>query len=217
VNRADIVKQLKEKKDLFNYKTSQLEEAVEEKLALEEEKKTHETLKQTYENLVFTCKLILEELTNSSKAQLENFLTYALQNIFIDRNYEVKLVLKEDTKKPGLELTLVEDGIEQEITDAVGGGILSTLGLLLQIYYIEVYDLNRTMFIDEGLKEVSTGNTISADKDLPINYLKNILKFLKWLSDEKDYRFIIVTHDNQVREFADYIYEVKKGEVKLCY
>jgi DNA repair exonuclease SbcCD ATPase subunit len=154
-----------------------------------------------------------EKITYQSKVSLENFLTYALQQIFTDRNYEIKFNLKEETKKPGLELMLVENGVEQEITDAVGGGILSTLGLLLQIYYIEKHELNKIMFIDEGLKELSS-TKLSESEDK--SYLENLLTFIKWLAKEKNYKFILVTHDQKVREFADKVYEVKKGVVAEC-
>ena len=111
-------------------------------------------------------------------------------------------------------MTLVEEGKKQEITESVGCGIISTLGILLQIYYIQVYDINKILFIDEGLKEVSTDQASFESENT--NYLKNILGFLKWLASEKDYRFVIVTHDLQVREFADAVYEVKKGSVVKC-
>lgn len=208
----EILDKIKSKQQVYNYVKNNLGTLKVEKESLIASLASQEEDKSLLDNILYACKLILEKLTYNSKTKLEHFITYALQNIFTDRNYQIKLSIKEDTKNPGIELTLVEDGIEQEITDAVGGGILSTLGLLLQIYYIEVYNLRKIMFIDEGLKEVSTGHG-----ELSVNYLDNVLKFLKWLSEEKDYTFVIVTHDNRVRQFADRVYEVKKGELILCH
>ncbi|MFW5799641.1 MAG: hypothetical protein ACOCV8_02400 [Spirochaetota bacterium] len=209
----EIIEDLKRKVNLYNYKREQLAQAVEDKKTLQDATTKIEDSADKIENLIFTCKLILEKITYTSKIKLENFLTQALQNIFIDRNYELKLILKEDTKRPGLELTLSENGVDQEITDAVGGGIISTLGLLLQIYYIEVYKLNKIMFIDEGLKEVSTGINSEGES---VNYLENLLAFLKWLAEEKKYSLIIITHDNTVKKYANKIYSVEKGKVQLC-
>jgi hypothetical protein len=211
---ADIIEEVKNKQRLHDYKVDQLHTIVRTKDLLNESLNATTATKDEVDNLIYTCKLILEKLTYGSKAKLENFLTYALKNIFVDRDYSIELVLKEDTKKPGLELTLLEAGISQEITDAVGGGIISTLGLLLQIYYIEIYNLNRIMFIDEGLKEVSTGSEDDIMKST--NYLENLLIFLGWLANEKKYKFIIVTHDQNVRKFANCVYEVKNGDVVLC-
>lgn len=216
---ASIITQLKEKQLLYKFKKDQLEKTLKEKEELEATIQDERNELQSLDKMLAACKLIIEQLTIGSKIKLEEFLTTALQQIFVDHKYEIQLVLKEDTKKPGLELTLVENGEGQEITDAVGGGVVSTLGLLLQIYYIEAYGLNKVLFIDEGLKEVSTGTMTQASENMQveqINYLENILKFLKWLSNERLYTFVIVTHDNQVRAFADRIYEVSNGEVKLC-
>lgn len=215
MNSLEVLKNIKEKQASYRYASVRLEELNKSKEDLVNSLSSKESEKVKLESIIYACKLILEKLTYNSKVKLENFLTYALRNIFTDRNYEIKLIMREDTKRPALELTLVEDGIEQEITDAVGGGILSTLGLLLQIYYIEVYNLRRILFIDEGLKEISTGNlSVIGDNKETTNYLSTVLLFLKWLAKEKDYSFVIVTHDNNVRNFADSIYEVHKGEVK---
>ena len=108
-----------------------------------------------------------------------------------------------------LEFTLVEDGIEQGITDAVGGGIISVLGLLSQIYFLELYGLEKVLFIDEGLKEVSGYNSTG-----DINYLQNTLSFLKYLAENKGYMFVIITHDTYVKDIADVVYEVESGKVR---
>lgn len=213
VNNNPYIEKIRHNKQLYKYKQEQLTIVIKEKEELKKSLNKITDSKEKLDNLNYTCKLILEKITHASKARLEMFLTEALKNIFTDRNYEIKLVLKEDTKKPGLELTLTEDDIDQEITDAVGGGIISTLGLLLQIYYIEVYNLNKIMFIDEGLKEVSTGVKSSVES---VNYLENLLLFLKWLAKEKKYALVIITHDNIIKNFADRIYSVEKGQVKLC-
>jgi hypothetical protein len=213
----DVLGKVKTKQETYKYAINKLELLKSEKDKLTASLSLKEQSEALLNNIVFACKLILEKLTYNSKAKLENFLTYALQNIFTDRKYEIKLIMRDDTKRPALELTLVEDGIEQQITDAVGGGILSTLGLLLQIYYIEVYNLNKIMFIDEGLKEISTGSlNMLGHNELTVNYLNNVVAFLKWLATERGYAFVIVTHDNQVRSLADRVYEVNKGEVLLC-
>jgi DNA repair exonuclease SbcCD ATPase subunit len=210
---STIIEKIRDKQSLRQHKLEDLNAYIKDRSKMIEERDRLENLKEKLDNLVYTCKLILEKITYNSKHKLEQFLTYAFQNIFADRHYAIELVLKEDTKKPGLELTLVENGQKQEITESVGGGIISTLGLLMQIYFIEVYKLNKIMFIDEGLKEVSADQTTEAVDE---NYLKNVLGFLSWLAEEKEYKFVIVTHDTQVKDFASKVYEVKNGVVSVC-
>jgi len=211
MTNSEITRAFREKVSLKDYKQQSISQLISEKESLIKQREELKQREEQFENLIFTCKLIIEKITFNSKHRLEKFLSYAFQNIFTDRDYRVELQLKEDTKKPGLEITLIEGDKRQEVTESVGGGIISTLGLLLQIYYIEVYGLNKIMFIDEGLKEVSTGQVVDGNEST--NYLANILNFLKWLSNQKNYKFVIVTHDAQVRSFADRVYEVKKGSV----
>lgn len=203
----ELINHIEQGKIVYNQEVQRLAMLESEVTKLKERIDSQAVYKDKLENLVFACKLILEKLTYESKHKIEEFLTLALRNIFVDREYSIKLDINEEAKRPSLNIILIENGIEQDIKDAVGGGILSTLGLLLQIYYLEVYGLERIMFIDEGLKEVSK------DLDTGKSYLHNILQFLKYLADSKDYTFVIVTHDSTVSELADKTYEVIKGEV----
>lgn len=208
-NRAkELIDKVGQNKLFYNQVREKVISLENEVKSLVEKIETQNTDKDKLDNVILGCKLILEKLTYESKHKLEEFLTFALRNIFPDRSYSIKLEIKEEAKRPGLEIVLEENGIEQEIKDAVGGGILSVLGLLLQIYYLEVYDLTKIMFIDEGLKEVSKSEIENE------SYLDNVLAFLKYLSEEKDYRFVIVTHDESVKKYADRTYEIVRGEVK---
>ena len=211
MNTLSIIKDYKEQ---YIRSKSNLEEFLQDREVLKSKLNKHVEKLDELENIMFAAKLIIEKITYESKRKLEDFLTYALKNIFTDRDYEIKFNMRDDTKRPALELTLVEGGVEQEITDAVGGGIITTLGLLLQIYYIEAYNINRVVFIDEGLKEVSSAR-VSDDTENK-SYLENLLAFLKWLAHEKRYKIVLVTHDNKVREYSDKVYEVRKGVVKEC-
>ncbi len=208
---SSYIEQIKAKKRQHNYLEKQLEKDQKERDVSIKELSDLEDKAKSYDNLIYTCKLVLKKITQANKVKLEDFLTEAVRSIFVDRDYKIELVLRDDTKRPGLELTLTESGVQQEITDAVGGGIISTLGLLLQIYYIEVYNLNKIMFIDEGLKEISTG--LNNESTESVNYLDNLLRFLQFLAKEKEYSLVIVTHDNNVRQFADKVYEIRLGEV----
>ena len=205
----ELIQQIKEKQSLYSYKSETLEKLKTSQANLQEKLKAYKEDLEEANNMILACKLLLEKLVNSNKASLENFLTFALKKIFTDRNYSIKLNLKEDSKRPGLDLVLVENDIEQNLSDSVGGGILSTLGLLLQIYYIEAFKLSRVMFIDEGLKEISKADPSNLSKD----YLSGILDFLKWLSEEKNYIFVVVTHDQDVVSKSDIVYRVSNGEV----
>lgn len=207
---VELINQIQEKVNKYNFIKSTLETKEVQKKSKEETLSLHNSTLEEINQIMLACKLILEKITYQNKVKIEEFITYALQNIFTDRDYRIELEIKEDTKRPALTMMLVENGIKQDIKDAVGGGIITTLGFLLQIYYLEVYNKNKIMFIDEGLKEVSKLDQEAEN----IDYLGNLLQFLKWLSEDRGYKFVVVTHDDTVREVADTVYRVRLGEVE---
>lgn len=205
-----LFKKIAEAQQKYNWNNESLTVLNKERDRLKKELKLIEEEQTKLENIIFTAKLVIEKITYENKNSLEDFLTYALRQVFSDRDYTIKLNIKEGTKKPGLEIVLIENNVEQEIADAIGGGILSTLGLLMQIYYVELFKLNKVMFIDEGLKELSATKLNGLD-ETHRGYLENLLIFIKWLANEKQYKFVLITHDNKVKEFADKVYKVDKG------
>lgn len=211
LNIKETIKAIKEKQTLYNHLIEEIADKEQSKVKLCEDVEELTTSLDSVNNILLAVKLILEKITYENKARLEMFVTNALQSIFTDKNYSIELNVREDTKRPAIEIMLVENGVKQEIKDSVGGGIITTLGLLFQIYYIEIYELNKIIFIDEGLKEVSKTSINEAN----INYLDNLLNFLKDLSRERNYKIIVITHDDSVKRIADVVYQVKDGEVNL--
>lgn len=212
MNRVTTLEKIKNLKLTLKLSKNNVDKLTKERQEIQQKLAIKLKEKNNKENLVYSCDLLLKKVVSTTKENLESFLTFALKKIFTDREYEVRLVLKEETKKPGLDLVLVENGVEQIMADSVGGGVLSTIGLLLQIYYIEVYNLNKIMFIDEGLKEISKADPENEDSK---DYLEEVLSFLKWLSVERGYTFVIVTHDTDVVTNADRLYKVNNGEISL--
>lgn len=206
---ANIIETFKQKTNQLDYLKAQLQQKQTTFETITKEVAEDNLIIDEISNILLATKLMLEKITHQNKAKIEEFITYALQRIFTDRDYRIELEIKEDVKRPALTIMLIENGVKQDIKDSVGGGIITTLGFLFQIYYLEVYNKNKVMFIDEGLKEVSK---VGEDED-SVNYLNNLLNFLKWLSTEKGYKFVIVTHDETLREVADNLYRVKLGEV----
>lgn len=210
-NASLIVSQLSRKKDEYEFNKQKLDELILEKEKLSNELQVSIDTQKKYQQVLDATKITLERLTFENKGRLENFVTYGLNQIFPDRHYVFKLLIKEDSKRPGIDILLVEDGIEQEITDAVGGGILSTIGLLMQIYYLEIYGKSKIMFMDESLSAISKNNE---DDSASVSYLNNVIGFLSYLSKNRGYKFVIVTHENKVMDLADSIYSIKLGKVE---
>lgn len=209
LTNLDFLQDIKEKQTLYKYLISEAETKQSDYNTLLQETNELITVSDDLKNILVAVKLILEKITFENKARLELFATNAMQQIFTDKDYSIELEIKGDTKRPAINILLVENGIKQDIKDSVGGGIITTLGLLFQIYYLEVYELNKIIFIDEGLKEVSKTNL----NETTVDYLTNLLNFLKALSQERNYKVVVVTHDESVKQIANQVYVVRNGEV----
>lgn len=206
-----LLDNIKSKQMLHQHLVEEIQQKEQEQHKLILDNESLNTKLELVHNTLIAVKLILEKITHENKARLELFVTEALQRIFTDKNYAIELEVRDDTKRPAINILLVENGVKQDIRDSVGGGIVTTLGLLFQIYYLEVYELNKIIFIDEGLKEVSKTNL----NETSVNYLNNLLLFLKDLSRERQYKIVVVTHDDSVKDIADVVYQVKDGEVNI--
>lgn len=206
-----LLDNIKSKQMLHQHLVEEIQQKEQEQHKLILDNESLNTKLELVHNTLIAVKLILEKITHENKARLELFATEALQRIFTDKNYAIELEVRDDTKRPAINILLVENGVKQDIRDSVGGGIVTTLGLLFQIYYLEVYELNKIIFIDEGLKEVSKTNL----NETSVNYLNNLLLFLKDLSRERQYKIVVVTHDDSVKDIADVVYQVKDGEVNI--
>lgn len=183
-----------------------------ENRALYEE--TLEKVKQTEQNIsdleasLQVTKALLDYASRDNVDKLTSLITTALQAIFQDRDYSVSSLVEDKRGNRTLELMFKErfsDGTEVEtpLKDAIGGGVLAVIGLIINIFYLMKNHLSHVMILDEALAQVSK------------EYLPNVLDFLKQLSEDEDFIFIFISHTEGIIEKADTIYEVNKGKVFL--
>ena len=96
-----------------------------------------------------------------------------------------------------------EDGsiIESPIPDNCGGGISCVIGLVLQIFFIQYFKLNKLLIMDEALSQISK------------EYIPNTMTFLKTLSKERGFKFLMICHDNRIIKHADYCFKMSMGKL----
>ena len=115
---------------------------------------------------------IIDIMSKEFIDSIVDLLTFALQTIIYDKDYSVKILLKDYRKSKQAEIILVskqEDGsvIESPIPDNCGGGISAIVGLVLQIFFIQYFKLNKLLIMDEALSQISK------------EYIPNTMNFLK--------------------------------------
>ena len=151
-------------------------------------------------------KEIIDKLSREHIDKLVDLLTYALQTIFYDKNYSVEVLLGDKRNVKTLDLQLVEKVSNRVIRssfDSIGGGILSIVGFVMQVYYIGVYNLSSILFIDEGFSQVSS------------RYIEPLMLFINELAKSKDFIFVLITHDDRLKSKASRTYVVDNGGVTL--
>ena len=127
----------------------------------------------------------------------------ALEAIFPDDPYELKVNFLERRDKTECDLMFVRDGLECNPLTASGGGAVDVASLALRIasWAMENPRKRNVMILDEPLRYLSK------------NLQEQGSKMIKELSEKLNLQFIIITHEEILTEYADRVFEVrlKKG------
>lgn len=154
---------------------------------------------------------LAKELINDDAGKfiktLEGLLTLAVEKIFYDVNSpRVRIVVKEGVRNSAsLQYEYINHNgvlIKSDIKKAVGGGVRCVVGFVLQTFFISYYKLERVIFADEAFKELSK------------QYRPYFIEFLRELGNESNFKFLMITHDDDIVENADYIYKMEDGVLK---
>ena len=92
--------------------------------------------------------------------------------------------------------------ISPDIKDC-GGGIRTVVGLLLQIFFLFHYNVEKILIIDEGLSQVSS------------EYLPNLFGLVDALAKKNHLKVLLITHDSRMTEYASRQYIVDGNSAKL--
>lgn len=147
---------------------------------------------------------LVKSESNRFIKQLEQTLNYGMKTIFDDRDYSVSIIV-EDNKRASIHLVYEdEEGntVSPDVRDSVGGGIKTVIGVLLQIYFIFFFSVEKIIFIDEGLGQLSS------------DYLPKLFGLLDELAKNNHLKIMLVTHDSRMTMYASRQYVVENHEAK---
>ncbi len=153
-------------------------------------------------NTMVKARWILAEVTKKTqinfKNQVEKLTTIALKSVF-NADYEFKLLFETKRNKMEARAVILENGVEFEPKNEMGGSILDLISFMLQITFI-------------FLEKPSKRKVIILDE--PFRFLGELKskagKMLKEISIELGIQIIFVTHDDILSEVAGTIYHVTK-------
>lgn len=142
-----------------------------------------------------------EEKQIKAQETIEGIVTMGLQMIFQDETLSFHIIQSIKGKSANVDFmirtTLPGQVIETGVIDARGGGLAAIVGFLLRLTVMLLKDGQRKdnlLVLDETFAHVSA------------EYLEPLGQFLREVIDKTGIQIIMVTHQPQLGEFADAIY-----------
>lgn len=136
----------------------------------------------------------------NTKTVIESIITRGLRSIFFDKTYS--FVVNQEVKRsvPSVSFAILDDGMELDVVDEVGGGIADVVSLLLRLAFMILYrpKVRQLLVLDESAKHLSS------------IYQPYLGKFLKQVCAELGITILMVTHQAQLAEEADQIFRISK-------
>ncbi|SDY49380.1 ATPase [Thermoactinomyces sp. DSM 45892] len=195
-------------KRVSEYETEWSERKGKQDLLLEQlhEVEKHWKLYQEEKELLDQVRILFQKASDyarqQAKAQLELLVTRALQMVF-GPAFSFIIELSEAGKNPSAEFFVVTDWdgmqVKNKPQDSRGGGIVDIISLALRIALITTIQprVEGPLILDEPGKHVS--------KD----YVVPMVQFLQLISQTYGRQIILVTHNSDLTESADEVYEVR--------
>ena len=176
------------------------------KLNYEEKKKEYEELTKKsvlQEEGLNLLKNLIQTMATEHINEVADFINEGLKTIFYDKEYKIEIEIEDKRNLKQANLYLIErngeDILKSSLKDSVGGGVLVTIGFLLQVFYIQYHGLSPIIFLDEAFTQLS---------DKYIIYLK---MFIEDLAKRLGFIFVLITHDERLMHNAAKTYEVEGG------
>lgn len=169
--------------------------------ALELERKRARDAKETIANLTVElgwekkAQAVLQKLTKATEGKLTKLLNAGL-SVLYGKDYRIK--------RTGKGLNVSDGYVETPLIGGRGGGLAEVVGLLVRVMAIargrggEM----RTLLVDEPLKGIDSETCTRA------------AGFLHEIAPKLGMNVVIITRQDEFKEFADGIYEVKRVDGK---
>jgi DNA repair exonuclease SbcCD ATPase subunit len=142
-----------------------------------------------------TLEQLLKSVSVESVESIESLVTYGLKVSFPDQNLRFKIKIDQKRGSQHFEPILIHKEVEAPILLAFGGGAAAVVSLLLRIIVIRRFGLAPVLLLDEPFAYVSA------------EYVPNVAKLLRELSDQLGFTFILVSHQPKFVEYSTKAYQ----------
>lgn len=150
-------------------------------------------------------RMAVDKVYESSRGELERTINLALQYVFFDKDYSIKVEIESKHGK-SLSFTVVDGGVEPplevDLKEGTGAGLRTVVSFVIHYYYLMQTGVLPYLFVDEGYHNVS------------VQYRERFFSFIRELTSRKGGGVIIISHDPDVLSSADKTYIISDGIVK---
>jgi DNA repair exonuclease SbcCD ATPase subunit len=197
----DEISSIRKSISIYSYKQNNLQASVkainDDVEVLKQRKQLIESAKQYYLKVVDLCYM-------HSIKEMEDFVNHVLGYVFYDELYRIKLDITNKHNK-SITFYLIDEkkDLELPLRKGNGKGVKAVVSFILLTYYL-LRMKSPYLFLDESFVNISAG------------YVERFFEYVKLLCNKHQMCVVLITHDPRFVEFADEIYEVKKGVVTKC-
>lgn len=150
-------------------------------------------------------KTVVDEVYRRSMGEIEEVLNMALQYIFFDKNYSVKIEIG-DFKGKTVDIMLYDHEFTPprivDTKNGVGNGVRTVISFVLLSYYLISLARKPFIFSDEAYSGISEA------------YVDRYFSFISSLCEKKGLKFVLITHDERFLIYGNKKYLVSEGVVK---
>ena len=145
---------------------------------------------------IFSSAAILTQ--NHLANHIAVIVTKALRATFLDKDVYFKVEFVERRNVTECDMWIEENGYKYSLLDSRGYGITDIASFALRIAYILLHPSDDVFIIDEPFRNLGVNNHEQASK------------MIKELASELNMQFIISTHSQILREYADKSFHIVK-------
>jgi len=202
-------KNIENERDRINIAKGQIEEIQKQIDSENEQKNNAKNNKLLYEKTALFCTSFTEKSQDSVSEIFDNIGTSGVRVFGGDRKLQFSFD-KSKKKTPSVNIEVSQpwtngETLVTDIMDAEGGAMVDVVALTLRLAMIKLISPEQIgpIFLDEVCRYIAKDESIRATGD-----------FLREVSQELDRQFIIITHTNELLDYADKIFVFELGPYK---
>lgn len=143
---------------------------------------------------------LIDKEIEQTVASLKRLQDQGMGMVFPDQEVSVDASINVRRGKVSVDLATCQGESQGPVMDAYGGSVATLQSVLLRLQVIKRRGLRPCLFLDESLA--------AFDPD----YAQNMSKFFQLVCKKMNIDMMVITHSEELCEYADKIYQVRKGK-----